>query len=124
YLHDNNIAGDEAKLTEVIKRGSAYKEAGADGFFPIMLNREDAIQQIIARVSLPLNVPAIPGIPGLKRLREMGVARVSLGPSFLKIALGAMKQLAMQLKEYDGLSSITGNEINSEYLKNLVNKKY
>ncbi len=33
-----------------------------------------------------------------------------------------MKELAEQLKEYEGLSSITGNEITSDFLKKLVTK--
>ncbi|MGH2647158.1 MAG: hypothetical protein ACRDE8_06305, partial [Ginsengibacter sp.] len=60
----------------------------------------------------------------LKRLNELGVGRVSLGPSFLKIAVRAMKELAANLKDYEGLASITGNEITSDYLKSLVNKTY
>ncbi len=124
YLYENDFSGESAKLTEVIKRGLAYKEAGADGFFPIVMNREDAIKQIIANVDLPLNVSAIAGIPNLRTLNKIGVARVSLGPGFLKIAINAMKELATQLKDYDGLSSITENEITSDYLKDLVNKNY
>jgi 2-methylisocitrate lyase-like PEP mutase family enzyme len=53
-------------------------------------------------------------------LKEIGVARVSLGPSFLKTAIKAMKSLAIELKNYEGLSSITENEISSDYLKLLV----
>jgi 2-methylisocitrate lyase-like PEP mutase family enzyme len=28
-------ATDESKINEIIQRGIAYKEAGADGFFPL-----------------------------------------------------------------------------------------
>ncbi len=62
------------------------------------------------------------GIPNLDTLNEMGVARVSLGPSFLKIAMRAMKDIAVKLKSLEGLSEITNNEISSDFLKNLVNK--
>jgi len=120
YLHENNFANE--KFDEIIKRGMAYKEAGANGFFPITLTNEIEIKEIIEQINLPLNVLTISGIPDLKTLSELGVARVSLGPSFLKIAIRAMKQLAIQLKNGEGLSSIIGNEIISDYLKNLVNK--
>lgn len=60
----------------------------------------------------------------LSTLNKMGVARVSLGPSFLKIAIRAMKDMAVKLKNYEGLPEITGNEITSDYLKDLVNKNY
>ena len=122
YLHEQNFASAEAKFDETIKRGLTYKEAGADGFFPITLKQEEEIKELIDRVKLPINIITMPGIPDLKTLGKIGVARVSLGPSLLKIAIKAIKELAQQLKDYEGLSSITGNEITSDYLKSLVNK--
>ena len=122
YLRAKQNATDASKLAEVIKRGLAYKEAGADGFFPIALRREEDIKQLIDRINLPLNIITIPGIPELRALSKLGVARISLGPSLLKIAIRAMRDLAIQLKDYEGLSAITGNEITTDYLKNLVNK--
>jgi 2-methylisocitrate lyase-like PEP mutase family enzyme len=124
YLHEKNFATAEAKFDEIIKRGLAYKVAGADCFFPIALKQEEDIKELIAQVKLPLNIITTPGIPDLKTLSKLGVARISLGPSLLKIAIKAMKELAIQLKDYEGLSSITGNEITSDYLKSLVNKNY
>jgi hypothetical protein len=35
-----------------------------------------------------------------------------------------MKQLAVKLQNLDGLSEITENEITTDYLSNLINKKY
>jgi 2-methylisocitrate lyase-like PEP mutase family enzyme len=122
YLHETNFRSEEIKLNETIKRGLAYKDAGADGFFPITLKYEKDIKEIIAQVKLPLNIITMPGIPDLKTLSSLGVARVSLGPSLLKISIRAMKELAEQLKDYEGLSSITGNEITSDFLKKLVTK--
>src|SRR5258706_8032296 len=104
YLHEKNFATAEAKFDETMKRGLAYKDAGADGFFPITLKQKEEIKELIARVKLPLNIITMPGIPDLKILSELGVARVSLGPSLLKITIKAMKALAMQLKDYEGLS--------------------
>jgi 2-methylisocitrate lyase-like PEP mutase family enzyme len=122
YLHEKNFANEEIRFKEIIKRGLTYKEAGADGFFPITLKREKDIKEVIAQVKLPLNIITMPGIPDLKTLSSLGVSRVSLGPSLLKISIRAMKELAQQLKDFEGLSSITGNEITSEFLKKLVNK--
>jgi len=124
YLREKIFTTPVAQFEEVIKRGLAYKDAGADCFYPIALQQEADIKELIVRLKLPINIITIPGIPGLKTLSDLGVARVSLGPSFLKIAIRAMKDLAIQLKESEGLSSITGNEITSAYLKDLVNKNY
>jgi len=124
YLREKIFTTPVAQFEEVIKRGLAYKDAGADCFYPIALQQEADIKELIVRLKLPINIITIPGIPGLKTLSDLGVARVSLGPSFFKIAIRAMKDLAIQLKESEGLSSITGNEITSAYLKDLVNKNY
>jgi 2-methylisocitrate lyase-like PEP mutase family enzyme len=114
YLHEENFKTQEEKLNETIKRGLAYKEAGADGFYPITLKQEEDIKTIIAGVNLPVNILTTPGIPDLKTLNDMGVARVSLGPGYLKVAIRAMQELALQLKNYEGLSSITQNYITLE----------
>jgi len=110
----------EAKWEEAVKRGKAYLEAGADGFYPIMLSDKKEITTLVAEIPGPVNILAGPGIPDIKALKEIGVARLSLGPGFLKTAIRAMKQSALQLKDGEGLSAVTDNEISSDYLKKLV----
>ena len=80
YLHDEIFPTPEVKLKETINRGLAYKDAGADGFYPILLKQENEIKEIIDQIKLPLNIITAPGIPDLKTLSKLGVARVSLGP--------------------------------------------
>ena len=123
FLHGELFATPVAQFEEIVKRGLAYKEAGADCFFPIALKQKEDIEQLVTLLKMPINIITIPGVPDLKILSKAGVARVSLGPSFLKIAVKAMKNIAVQLQDYDGLSAITGNEITSDYLKELINKK-
>ncbi len=123
YIHGDKFETAESKLQETLKRGFAYKAAGADCFYPIVMRTEHDIKTTVEALKMPVNILTLPGIPELKMLNEIGVARVSLGPSFLKIAIRAMKDLAIKLKDFEGLSEITGNEITSDYLKGLVNKK-
>jgi len=124
YLRGKNLVTPESKFEEALKRGRAYKAAGADCFYPIAMTRQEDIKSIVEQLQMPVNVLTIPGIPELNILNEIGVARVSLGPSFLKIAIRAMKNLALRLQNFDGLAEITENEITSAYLKDLVNKNY
>lgn len=70
---------------------------------------------------MPVNILALPGIPDIKTLKEIGVARLSLGPGYLKIAIQAMKTLAEKLRQQEGLDSVLGNNITSDYLKTLIN---
>ncbi|MFA5298035.1 MAG: isocitrate lyase/phosphoenolpyruvate mutase family protein [Lutibacter sp.] len=124
YIHGEEFETAESKLEETIKRGLAYKSAGADCFYPIVMRQEQDIKKTIEQLQMPINILTLPGIPELSTLNKMGVARVSLGPSFLKIAIRAMKDIAVKLKNYEGLPEITKNEITSDYLKDLVNKNY
>lgn len=113
---------DNGKLLETINRGRAYIDAGADCIFPIAVKQIDHIKQLISNLKVPINILAIPGVPDLKVLNEIGVARVSLGPGFQKIAVRAMKNVAERLRNFEGMDEITTNEITSDYLKNLINK--
>ena len=122
YLKGRDLVSEEEKFNETVKRGKAYIDAGADCFFPILMTQKTAIQNLIAELHCPINIIAFAGVPDLKTLKEMGVARVSLGPGFLKIAIRKMKEIAEKLKNYEGIEEITGNEITTDYLKNLIHK--
>jgi 2-methylisocitrate lyase-like PEP mutase family enzyme len=121
YIRGKGFDNAESKYQETLKRGLAYKAAGADCFYPITLSNRDDIKKLVDQLQMPINVVTVPGLPELKVLNEMGVARLSLGPSFLKIAIRSMKNLAIKLQNHEGLSDILENEVTSAYLKDLVN---
>ncbi|HYK47404.1 MAG TPA: isocitrate lyase/phosphoenolpyruvate mutase family protein [Parafilimonas sp.] len=121
-IRPNLFTAEDSRMEEIIKRAKAYKDAGADCFFPIALKDKLQIEALLAKIKMPVNLIAVPGIPSLNELQDMGVARLSLGPSFLKIAVKAMKDLATQLKDFDGLKAVLENDVTTDYLKRLVNK--
>jgi 2-methylisocitrate lyase-like PEP mutase family enzyme len=122
FIHEKIFDSPQSRLEETIKRGLDYKAAGADCFYPILVNKEDEIRAIVQQVEMPVNIITVPGTPELNVLQEIGVARISLGPSFLKYVIKGMKDLAIKLQNHDGLADITGNNITSDYLKHLVSK--
>jgi 2-methylisocitrate lyase-like PEP mutase family enzyme len=122
YVHESYSA--TSLLQQALERADAYKAAGADCFFPIALKDENEIENLVQHAGLPVNILAIPGIPPLKTLNQIGVARVSLGPGFLKIAMQAMKNLAAQLQHGEGFEAINSNEMTSGYLEGLINNNY
>jgi 2-methylisocitrate lyase-like PEP mutase family enzyme len=124
YLRGKGFDTPEAKLEESLKRGFAYKAAGADCFYPITMSRKEDIQKTVDQLKMPVNVVIMEGIPELNVLKDMGVARVSLGPGFLKIAIQSMKKLAIKLQNLDGMPDIIKNDITSPYLKGLVNRRH
>lgn len=123
YIKGNDFITDEEKFEETLKRGKAYMDAGADCIYPIVMKQKKDIQNLISALQCPVNILALPGVSDLKSLNEIGVARVSLGPGFLKIALQAMKKLALKLKSHEGMDEIIGNEITSDSIVNLITKK-
>ena len=121
YLKENDLS-DEEKLSEAIRRGKAYKDAGADGFYPIFLKEETAMKSIVKEVGLPVNILILPGIQGFEELQDLGIARVSLGPGFLKTAINAMKNIAEKLLRNEGMQEVTDNPVTSAYLNTLISK--
>jgi 2-methylisocitrate lyase-like PEP mutase family enzyme len=122
FIKQDHLSKEE-KLAEAIERGKAYKVAGADGFYPIFLKEKESIQTVMKEVLLPVNILMVPGIPDFFKLKEIGLARISLGPGFLKYAINSMKNIAEKLLRFEGMEEITGNPVTTDYLKNLISKK-
>jgi 2-methylisocitrate lyase-like PEP mutase family enzyme len=119
YLRANLYPQDK-KLDETIARGKAYLDAGGDCFFPPGMKDKDELSKLIQALKSPVNIIAVPGIPDFKTMEDIGVARLSLGPGYLKIAIKAMKDLALKLKGHDGLTDVLQNDVTSDHLKKLV----
>ncbi len=122
FIKEKNLSNKE-KTAEAIDRGKAYKAAGADCFYPIFLKEKESIITIMKEVSLPVNILMVPGIPDFSTLKEIGLARISLGPGFLKYAINSMKDIAQKLLNYEGMEGITSNPITTDYLNTLISKK-
>ncbi len=121
YLKENALSENE-KRSATIQRGKAYREAGADGFYPIFLKNKEDIEAIIQEVALPVNLLLLPGIPGFDTLKTMGVSRLSLGPGFLKTSVNALKSIAEKLLQEEGMYVLAKNPVTTDYLKNLITK--
>lgn len=77
---------EEERVAEAVRRGRRYLEAGADCVYPIGVRSPDDIGALVEELPGPVNGNAGPALP-LARLAELGVARVSYGPSFYRAAL-------------------------------------
>lgn len=81
-------------VEEALERGRAYAEAGADCIFVPGVRDEDAIATLVAGLPIGMSVLATPAGPPLGRLAELGVARISLGPGPMGVALAALQRAA------------------------------
>ena len=57
------------------------------------------IQQLVRELKHPINILAGPGSPSVSELQKLGVARVSLGSSVMRAALGVVGRVAQELRE-------------------------
>jgi 2-methylisocitrate lyase-like PEP mutase family enzyme len=94
----------QEKLSESIKRGNKYREAGADCIFIQPVWEKETISTLVKEINAPINILANPGIggglpPSVRELQDLGVARLSLGSSLMKATLALIKKVADELSE-------------------------
>ncbi|MET3615419.1 2-methylisocitrate lyase-like PEP mutase family enzyme [Rhizobium aquaticum] len=86
-------------LNDTIKRLQAFCAAGADVVYAPGLPDLDAIRTVCREVDRPVNV--VMGLRGprytVEQLSEAGVRRISVGGSFARAALGALKRAAEEV---------------------------
>ena len=87
-------ARTDAPVTEVIERGHAYANAGADGLFVPALSDIRMIAGIAEQSALPLNIMVTDGSTAVDVLAGCGVARVSYGPAPYLLAMRALQDAA------------------------------
>ena len=86
-----------SSFDDTVERANAYLAAGADCIFFLGLSTEELVARAVAAVDGPISVFAGPTSPSLSRLAELGVARVSFGPSILGLTLALLQATATQL---------------------------
>lgn len=89
-------------IADAIERGKAYLAAGATSVFVFVLDRELSREEIKALVKAfdgKLNVTLTlgPGCLTIPELKELGVARISVGPELFRVAMKAYDDAATKL---------------------------
>ncbi|WP_406146478.1 isocitrate lyase/phosphoenolpyruvate mutase family protein [Streptomyces sp. NBC_01012] len=92
YVHGDPAAVDVA--TDTTARALLYADAGADCVYPIMAP-PDTLPALTAAVRVPVNAVCPLGDPSaLRRLGELGAARITFGPQFQRKTADAVRDLA------------------------------
>jgi 2-methylisocitrate lyase-like PEP mutase family enzyme len=94
----------QEKLSESIRRGNKYREAGADCIFVQPVWEKETIATLVKEINAPINILANPTIgagvtPSISELLDLGVTRVSLGSGLMKATLALIKKVANELSE-------------------------
>jgi 2-methylisocitrate lyase-like PEP mutase family enzyme len=93
---------DQEKLSESIRRGNLYRQAGADCIFVQPLSDRAMISTLVKEIDAPINILSNPTIGkssplSVRELQDLGVARLSLGSGVMKATLALIKKIAVEL---------------------------
>jgi 2-methylisocitrate lyase-like PEP mutase family enzyme len=115
---------DSEKFEETVRRGTAYKDAGADCIYPMGLTEKDSIAKFVKAIdNFPVNVMIRKGLPTINELQELGVARVSFGPAASYATMGLLKRVSRELLEKGTFSLLVEEAIGFDELNSLATKK-
>lgn len=77
---DLYLLGVENRFEETMKRIGIYTDTGADGIFIPCLTDLSEMRELTSKTALPVNVMAMPNLPGFAELQDAGIRRISMGP--------------------------------------------
>lgn len=105
-------AASKERLSEAIERGNIYHRAGADCVFvPDMeVLGEPEIALLATGIAAPLNLIAGRTTPSVKRLEELGVARLSFGPRPMRAALQSLRSMAREWLDTGTYARMTSHD--------------
>lgn len=91
--------GNENSLDDAIRRGNAYLEVGAVCVFVPFIRDRETMEAVVAGIDGPVNVLANPAAPKLEVLRDIGIARVSIGGLFSLMIYTHVRDACAELAE-------------------------
>lgn len=97
-LYLMEIGEAETRFKRACDRLKAYRDAGADCVFIPGVTTEDLIARFVSALQCPINILAAPGTPAIARMKELGVARVSVGSGMMRSSMGHTRRIAEALK--------------------------
>jgi 2-methylisocitrate lyase-like PEP mutase family enzyme len=104
-----NFLHGRPNLEDTIRRLQFFADAGADVLYAPGLPSLEAIREVCASVSKPVNV--LMGLQGatfsVEELAAVGAKRISVGGSFARAALGTFLRAAREVKEKGTFSFAT-----------------
>ena len=114
---------EEAKFAEAVRRAIAYRDAGADCVYPMGLIDAVSIRRFLKELDFPINVMVRKGLPPITELENLGVARVSFGPSASYAAMGLLKRAAKEVLEKGTYGNLVDGAISFDELNSLAMPK-
>lgn len=104
----DRVGPESGRLEETIRRGLAYRDAGAACVFVPGVTDSSVIGALVRRLACPVNVLAVVGGPSIAELAKLGVARVSLGSGPMRAAMTLVERLAREVLERGTYTPLEG----------------
>jgi len=115
--------GDEStRFDRVVERLNAYREAGADCLFAPGVADAETIGRLVAAVKGPLNILATVGTPSVPELQLLGVKRLSLGSGTSRVALGALRRFAREIRDQGTLTPLATEAVQYAEVQKLLTR--
>ena len=89
----------EQRLEEAVRRGNAFRAAGADSVFVPFVGDHGTIERLVQLIRAPVNILGTPNAPSLKEMAALGVRRVTFGSAPMRATLGLIRRMAREWKE-------------------------
>jgi 2-methylisocitrate lyase-like PEP mutase family enzyme len=104
----DSVGPEAGRFDETVRRGRAYRDAGADCIFVPGLADERVIGALVRELACPVNILASASSPSIAALTRLGVARVSLGSAPMRAAMTLVRRLAEELQASGTYSTLEG----------------
>lgn len=117
----DQVGAPETRYDEALRRGLAYRDAGADCVFVPGVREAETIAKLVKDLQCPVNILAGPGSPSVLELEKLGVARVSLGSAPMRATLGLLRGMAQELQASGTYTALEGAPAHGE-LNRLLEK--
>jgi 2-methylisocitrate lyase-like PEP mutase family enzyme len=102
------VGPESGRLEEAVRRGLAYRSAGADCVFVPGVTDGATIGALVRRLGCPVNVLAKAEAPAIAELAKLGVARVSLGSGPMRAAMTVVSRLAEEVRTRGTYTDLEG----------------
>jgi 2-methylisocitrate lyase-like PEP mutase family enzyme len=113
----------DEKLKEAISRATAYRDAGSDCVYPMGLTEAASIEIFVKELDFPTNVMVRRGLPHIRELERLGVARVSFGPAASYATMGLLKRASREVIDEGTYDSLTNGAITFDELNKLASPR-
>ena len=118
YLLRTGTPGE--MFDETVRRGEAFRDAGADCVFIPGVTDPGVIGALVRRLDCAVNVLAVAGSPPIGELAGLGVARVSLGSGPYRASMSFVQRFAEEVLArgtYSGLEGIVTHAAMNELMR-------